>query len=793
MKTCYILGFLFISIQLSGQSVEDWTWYNPAVFDNYVGALEQDANGDFWMGSGTKIVKYDGVNWIAFDILDTGLPLANAYPRSIDASLQDKLWISTRDRVLEYDLVNNEWTIHDPTNGAVNFNASNIKVESENRIWWTSSNRLYEYDGTEWTMHNFYNFGIGMNPNSLREIEIDNNNEKWMTTASSICFDVACFTPAGVLRYTDTDTSYFDGETYGYPEAFYTYLELDMNNDPLLAVTDYLTDYNFYMNYTNDQWSDPIEIPFTGFMYDMELGNEDQIYCLFSEFIAVGENGVWDVIPLDTSEITYSADLFITAENDIYIAGRKGNSGATYQAAFGFLPNLLYRTRGLLYSDYNYNGMFDANDQTIANSFVQTVNQDRISFSNNEGAYSLLFSEPDTYEIEGILPVYHSYGVPLDGIYDVPLSIPNPTSDSNHIGFEPDTSAIDLSLSLTAMNGANPGFQTCYMLSVKNNAPRLTSGTLTASFDELLSFDSSDTPPSSMVGNEFTFDINELDWQEIQNVKVCFTLPPDPELIGDTLKNLGLVIPNGGLDLTLENNSDTLCTIITGPYDPNFIEVHPAGIGVMGDIPVTTSNLEYTIHFQNIGTDTARNVVISNPLDVDLDILSLNVMAYSHPYDLDFIENGRLLQWTFNDINLPDSTANEVESNGFIKYKINLANQAVGTTFTNQADIFFDFNLPITTNTTINTLIEETVDVFEILDAANCDYTVQVLEEELTLRFPKLDAYHIKIYDLNGRILKASFVNHLEKSIGLSGLPKGAYVVVVSSENCSGGAKIFIK
>ena len=792
MRINYILIIIFFSIQLQGQSVDDWTWYNPAVFDKSVNGLEQEINGDIWMTSGTRIIKYDGVNWLAFDLLDSGLPLANAYPRSIDASLGNKLWISTIDRVVEYDLDINQWTIHDPSNGSINFNGYRIKVESANKIWWTTASGLWEYDGSEWISHNFYIPGLNMNSNSLREIEIDNNNHKWMTTASAICFDISCFIPAGVIRLTDTDTTFFDGDNFGFPDAFSTYLDLDTNNDPFLTVTDYGTE-NSYMTYSNNQWTAPVGIPFSGFMYDMELGNEDQIYLLFSEFIAIGENGVWDVIPLDTSEITYSASLLLTPEKDIYIAGRKGDSGSNYEGVLGYLPNLNYRARGLLYSDRNYNGILDVTDRAIKKHFVQTVNQDRVSFSNNEGVYSLLFSEPNTYEIEGLLPEYHSYGIPVDGILAVPLTLANPTSNDNDIGFEPDTSAIDLSIALTAMNGANPGFQTCFLISVKNNAPRLTEGEVTVNFDGLLNFESSDELPSSVNGNQFTFELNEMDWLEMKKIKVCFSLPADPNLLGDTLKHSGSITPNTGTDLMLENNTDTLCQLITGPYDPNFIAVRPKGEGVTGNIPFTTTSLEYTIHFQNVGTDTARNVVLSNPIDINLDILSLNVIGSSHEFDLSFVEEDRIFRWSFNDINLPDSISNEVESNGFVKYVIDIANHDINTALTNQADIFFDFNLPISTNTTINTLIEETVSLFEKPDFERCDYELQVIEDNLLLHFPIVGKYKIIIYDMNGRRLHACLVHHTETAIALGDIPKGSYVVSVISNSCLRMGKVFLK
>jgi uncharacterized repeat protein (TIGR01451 family) len=774
------------------QSATDWTWYDPAVFESTVSGLSMDPDGNLWMASGSKLIKYDGVNWVAYDVLDSGLSPSHASPRSIDASLGNKIWMSTFDRVVEYDVVLNQWTVHDPTNSATNLNAFYIKVESPNRIWWATLSRLWEYNGSTWRSYNFDVDGLDISEDDFRTIEIDNTNQKWLTTPSGICIEGGCFTPAGLVRLSDTDTTFFDGPTYGFPDAAVTHVKLDSNQDPWLAYTDFLTQENHYRIYSNGQWSAPVYIPFNGFLYDLNLGKEDEMYLTFNTFIAIGKNGVWDVIPLDTNRVDYVSNTLLTPDNDLYIGCKVPNIGQGSDGTLGFLPNLNYRIRGTLYSDRNHNGTFELFEQTLKDQFVQTSNQDRISFSNNDGDYSMLFVDPGTYTIEGVLPEYHSYSVPVDGQHTVSLTVPDPRSDGNDFGYKPDTTAIDLSIDLTGLNGANPGFQTCSVVNVKNNAPRTIDGEVTVRFDDLLSFVSSDMTPISVAGNQFTFLLEDMDYLEIRSIRLCFSLPPDPGLLGDTLKVIGSVAPIGGLDLDDTNNRDTICQIVTGPYDPNFIEVDPKGIGETGDIPVTTNKLEYTIHFQNVGTDTARNVIISNAIDPELDLMSLKVIGASHAYDLSFIEHDRILQWTFDNIQLPDSISSLTESNGFVKYSLSPARHDIGATFRNKADIFFDFNEPVATNTTVNTLIEEITSI-ENVDQIGCSYEIHVIDNDLLFHFPVIDTYKIGLYDLSGRLLNSSLVYHSSFQIPLLDFPAGCYVVSVLSDNCAEAKKIFVK
>ena len=62
---------------------------------------------------------------------------------------------------------------------------------------------------------------------------------------------------------------------------------------------------------------------------------------------------------------------------------------------------------------------------------------------------------------------------------------------------------------------------------------------------------------------------------------------------------------------------------------------------------------------------------------------------------------------------LPDSTTNEKASHGFVSYKINTKpNLQDGQTIDNQANIYFDVNLPVATNTYRHTIAKDMTSVF---------------------------------------------------------------------------------
>jgi uncharacterized repeat protein (TIGR01451 family) len=148
---------------------------------------------------------------------------------------------------------------------------------------------------------------------------------------------------------------------------------------------------------------------------------------------------------------------------------------------------------------------------------------------------------------------------------------------------------------------------------------------------------------------------------------------------------------------------DVFCGEVVGSFDPNDKQGFPDGVGESHDI-LPNGQIQYLIRFQNTGTAPAYTVTVRDTLDTDLDIFSVTPGVSSHEYSF-MMYGDRILQWTFNNIMLPDSFSNEEESHGFFTYTVNqLADLASGTEITNSAAIYFDSNEPVITNTTLHTI-----------------------------------------------------------------------------------------
>ena len=115
-------------------------------------------------------------------------------------------------------------------------------------------------------------------------------------------------------------------------------------------------------------------------------------------------------------------------------------------------------------------------------------------------------------------------------------------------------------------------------------------------------------------------------------------------------------------------------------------------------------DLTYRIRFQNTGSAAATNILVTNDIDPDLDISTFQPIASSHAHTTT-ITSPTEIKFTFLNINLADSTTDEPNSHGWILYKMKpLSTAVIGDTFENNANIFFDYNAPVITNTAITTV-----------------------------------------------------------------------------------------
>ena len=227
---------------------------------------------------------------------------------------------------------------------------------------------------------------------------------------------------------------------------------------------------------------------------------------------------------------------------------------------------------------------------------------------------------------------------------------------------------------------------------------------------------------------------------------------------------------------------DIYCGVVTGSYDPNDKTGYPIGQTEQKYIQ-PNQQLQYVIRFQNTGTDTAFTVVIRDTLDIDLNIFTVTAGVSSHQYDFRMY-GPRVLEWTFNNINLPDSSTNQEGSNGFVTFHVEqVPNLAPGTEITNDADIYFDFNDPITTNTTMHRIYEGFVSVLNVEELTQKGKSLLVYpnptSHSITIKGEKNMNQSFSIFDQMGREVFKGKLTGNETEVNLSMLSKGMYTLKI--------------
>ncbi len=232
------------------------------------------------------------------------------------------------------------------------------------------------------------------------------------------------------------------------------------------------------------------------------------------------------------------------------------------------------------------------------------------------------------------------------------------------------------------------------------------------------------------------------------------------------------------------------CQVVIGSYDPNDKNGYPIGYGDEHLIE-PGQELDYHIRFQNTGTDTAFKVVIQDVIAPELDLATLRPGASSHPYQLD-IHNDTLL-FIFENILLPDSNVNEPGSHGFVKFRIGQkAGLALGTTIENKAAIYFDFNDPVITNTTIHKLGERfMVNATREPFLPKIDWAVfpNPFSDETTFLVHGADfqTLEIEMYDLTGRFIQKQKVQNGQANIKRGSLSPGLYFYKINVNGVTAG------
>ncbi len=285
------------------------------------------------------------------------------------------------------------------------------------------------------------------------------------------------------------------------------------------------------------------------------------------------------------------------------------------------------------------------------------------------------------------------------------------------------------------------------------------------------------TVPSSIAGNVITYNVVDFGTNNFFSDYNFIVHTNANAQLGQSVCITLSITPTTG-DNVPANNTLTHCFTVVGSWDPNDKQVYP-----QGDIDTSQKWLTYTVNFQNTGTAEARNVHVDDTLDTNLDASTFQLLTYSHQPVVQLKENA--LRFSFPNINLPDSNTNGALSHGYVQYKIKLKNNLpLGTKINNTAYIYFDFNAPVVTSTTTNTiaLISSVADTRH--DAHDFVIYPNPATSQLFILSNGPTVTEINIYNTTGSLISQT-KQPLNNYIDISQLADGVYIAEMKTKEAS--------
>lgn len=349
---------------------------------------------------------------------------------------------------------------------------------------------------------------------------------------------------------------------------------------------------------------------------------------------------------------------------------------------------------GKVFYDKNSNGIKDSDEFYIPYIPV-TLNLGETAFSNCNGQYTITVSNTGIFTLTPVLPSFYkavpnsiSFGF---SSYEEQLTVQD-------IAIQPNGIKDSLGISITPWQDAIPGKRIAYSIAYRNLGTTQSEDTIRFTYDtSKLIYDSSSVPLLSNSGNTLvwldtlggSYFGNKYFGHGYQDPYFIFRVKPSVGL-GETLQSATIIASA----TTSASSIDSM--IIRGAYDPNNKQATPQ----LTTTQVANGNgIDYIIHFQNVGTDTANNVVIADTLSPLVNPTLLQIVGDNPQPSFCYINND-IIYYQFLNINLVDSSRNQLMSNGFVHFKLNpQPTIAIGNMINNNASIYFDYNKPVVTNT----------------------------------------------------------------------------------------------
>ena len=514
-------------------------------------------------------------------------------------------------------------------------------------------------------------------------------------------------------------------------------------------------------------------------------------------------NNIIGSLFLKNGSYQYDTD-FSNNLNLEYICTDEGLEASTFQR---LIDSYGYKNCEInSYCNFNPGGIFfEMQGKIILDSNKDGCNASDFGYSN------LKFSVSDGNEVGNVITnALGKYYIPVQkGNYTITPILQNsnyftisPTSMS--IAFPAQTSPFnqdfcvtpngihnDLEVTILPLIPARPGFDATYKIIYKNKGTTMQSGSVVLTFNsEVLDYVSSIPIFDNQITNKLTWNYSELRSFETREINITLNVnsPMETPAVnnGDRLSFNALITPVT-TDERPVDNSFALRQSVVGSFDPNDKTC------LEGDVltpELIGEYVHYLIRFENTGNYAAQNIVVKDLIDLSKFDISTLVPTKASDEFVTKISEGNKVEFIFENINLPfDDATND----GFIAFKIKtLPTLVTGDSFTNEANIYFDYNFPILTNKATSTFKTLGTQDFEFSDYFSV-YPNPLID---VLNIGTKNTIQLKtmaIYDVLGQLVIAVPNAQNISKIDISKLSIGNYFLKMNTDKGTSSFKIIKK
>lgn len=458
------------------------------------------------------------------------------------------------------------------------------------------------------------------------------------------------------------------------------------------------------------------------------------------------------------------------------------------------------QAKGIVFFDANSNNIKDPGEQNFNNAIVKSQKGSSIITGQPQNGFFRFDIDTGSYTttVQLFNPYFNVVPFSRNTNFTTYFNV-----DSFGFAIQPIPNKQDLIVHFVPASPARPGFKAQYVLNYKNvGTTTIANGSVKLIKDSRTTLTAALPVPSTIIADTLTWNYSNLKPLDSVAIGLEFQLAPPPALnINDTLKYTAVILPVAG-DLTPADDTSSLRQRVIGSYDPNDKQESFAGKIPMKSVQ-DGSYINYVIRFQNTGNDTAFFVRLLDTLDTKLDWNSFQMIGSSHAYNLT-IKDGNKLNWFFDNIKLPDSTTNLARSIGYVAFRIKPKNTLMANeVIRNKASIYFDYNLPIVTNTT-NTVVSVEI-ATAVREVQNDEmkmklgpnpsngYSVLQISGKLNGKF------ELRMIDANGRIISQQTITRnstgeiIRLPLNLQQLSSGVYMIQLQQKEKSWWQKIVLQ